>query len=124
MNCPKCHGERIEAAHCGLQMAMDVCAYDLRCLDCEHTWRRERGLRMRPGKREQSEWANVVHVPNAFEREQEAERAKIDRGECPSCGAALVEGAGEDMGHLCRQRFACAAACGFRMERISRKEDA
>jgi hypothetical protein len=59
MKCPKCKGERIEAQHAGLQSMMDVCEYDLTCLDCGYAWRDERGLRVYSAD-EQKEWANVT----------------------------------------------------------------
>ena len=124
MNCPQCNGERIEAENAAFQLARDVHEYRLRCLDCGHRWARRHGTMRRPTAEWEAEWANVVHVPNAWERKEEEDRAKIERGECPECGAALVEGPSEDMGHLIKRRRACARECGFKMSSISRKEDA
>ena len=59
MNCPRCNGKSIDARQCGLQSMMDVCEYDMTCLDCGYAWRDERGLRVYSAD-EQKELANVT----------------------------------------------------------------
>jgi len=123
MNCPKCSGSGgIEARRAGFQIAMDVCAYDMTCGECGHTWKLQRGIMRRPSEEQCAEWANVQYLPNAREQQRQEESDKIKRGECPRCGARIVELQREPWCHLVKVWTECEARCGYESEHTGTPE--